>query len=98
MEKINKNKVKVSRLHAVPGDNSGEVDLIWQPVKEAGSYIVQVSASPVNEKSWKHADIVTRSKYTITGLKCGRKYNFRIAAITSKGQQCWSEPVSQTTE
>ncbi len=102
MEIIFMNKIteehKVKRLQAAAGDNSGEVDLIWQPVKLANSYIVQVSFGIKNEKNWKYADIVSRSKYTVTGLKSGRKYNFRIAAITTGGQQCWSEPVSQITE
>lgn len=95
---INTEEYKVKRLHAVQSDNSGEVNLIWQPVRLAGSYIVQVSSSMKNERYWKHADIVSHSKYTVTGLKSGRKYNFRIAAITPDGQQCWSEPVSQITE
>lgn len=96
--KIPEAELKVSCLHAVSGDNEGEIDLIWQPVKNAASYVIQVSQfqnNKISKDKWKHADIVTRSKYTIAGLKSGKQYKFRIAAITSIGQHSWSDPVSQ---
>jgi hypothetical protein len=82
-------------LHAASGDKPGEIELLWQPVKNAKSYVIQISQGNSEKKNWKHADIVTRSKYTAAGLKSGRYYSFRIAPITENGQQDWSEFVTQ---
>ncbi len=82
-------------LHAASGDNIGEIELLWQPVNEARSYIVQINSFSGSDRTWKHSDIVTRTRYTATGLKSGKMYNFRIAPITANGQQEWSESVVQ---
>lgn len=82
-------------LHAASGDKKGEIELLWQPVYDARAYIVQINHSNNTTSTWKHADIITRTRYTASGLKSGKQYNFRIAPITSNGQQEWSEPVAQ---
>ena len=82
-------------LHAASGDKQGEIELLWQPVKNARSYVLQISHGISKKKNWKHADIVTRSRYTAAGLKCGRYYSFRIAPITEEGQQEWSDFITQ---
>ena len=88
------NKKNVT-LHSASGNNKGEIELLWQPVNDARSYIVQINHSTNTLSTWKHADIVTRTRFTASGLKSGKQYNFRIAPITSTGQQEWSDPVSQ---
>lgn len=100
MNTTTKNSQRVSKesqisLHAASGDKPGEIELLWQPVKNARSYVLQISYGISEKKNWKHADIVTRSKYTAAGLKSGRYYSFRIAPITENGQQEWSEFVTQ---
>ncbi len=82
-------------LHAASGDKQGEIELLWQPVKNARSYVLQISHGISEKKNWKHIDIVTRSRYTAAGLKSGRYYSFRIAPITDNGQQEWSEFTTQ---
>ena len=82
-------------LHAASGDKQGEIELLWQPVKNARSYVLQISHGISEKKNWKHADIVTRSRYTAEGLKSGKYYSFRIAPITESGQKEWSKFVSQ---
>jgi hypothetical protein len=89
-------KILNINLLAASGDKPGEIELLWQPISNARAYVVQVTSNIRYEKYWKHADIVTRSKYTACGLKSKKLYHFRIAAITPSGQQQWSLPVSQT--
>ena len=80
-------------LHAAPGLNSGEIELLWQPLENSPSYIVQVNLFTGSDRTWKHADIVSRTRYTAAGLKSGKKYSFRVAPVTQNGQQEWSIPV-----
>jgi len=86
-------KKKEIVLHAAPGLNSGEIELLWQPLADSPSYIVQVNMFTGSDRTWKHADIVTRTRYTAAGLKSGKKYSFRVAPVTQAGQQEWSMPV-----
>jgi len=82
-------------LHAAPGQNPGEIELLWQPLKDTSSYIVQVNMFIRSENTWKHTDIVSRTRYTATGLKSGKKYSFRVAPVTTSGRQEWSLPVTE---
>jgi hypothetical protein len=82
-------------LTATTGDLDGEVDLVWEPVRGANAYIIQVSRHAGKPSSWIQEDVVTRSSHTISKLKSGTTYSFRIAAAGSKGQSTWSEPVSK---
>ncbi len=82
-------------LAATSGDMDGEVDLVWEPVNESSSYVVQVSRSRIKPSDWIQEDVVTRSSYTVSKLKSGYQYWFRVSAVTSKGQGPWSEPVSK---
>lgn len=88
------NKTRIT-LHAVPGIGAGEIELLWQPLQNSPSYIVQVNLFIRSNRTWKHADIVTRTRYTASGLKSGKKYSFRVAPVTKNGQQEWSLPVTE---
>ncbi|HAX49012.1 MAG TPA: fibronectin type III domain-containing protein [Ignavibacteria bacterium] len=89
-ETLKKNRIT---LHAAPGLNSGEIELLWQPLENSPSYIIQVNLFTRSDRTWKHADIVSRTRYTAAGLKSGKKYSFRVAPVTQGGQQEWSMPV-----
>ena len=96
--KINKkNNTKETKitLHAVPGIGAGEIELLWQPMRNSPSYIVQVNLFAGSNRTWKHADIVSKTRYTATGLKSGKRYSFRVAPVTKNGQQEWSIPVTE---
>ncbi len=80
------------RIFATWGDRSGEIDLIWDPVRFAASYIIQQQCGRYSNK-WKVVDLVTRSSYTAAGLKRGRTYWFRVAPMKFKTKAIWSEPV-----
>ena len=82
-------------LAATAGDLDGEIDLVWEPVKGANSYVIQYSRSDKEPGNWVLDDVVFRSSYTVSRLKSGHKYWFRVAAAGSKGQGHWSEPISK---
>lgn len=79
-------------LSASAGDHEGEIDLIWDKVKGAKSYVLERSPDPPTAISWAHEAVSTRSSATASGLTSGTRYWFRVAAVTSAGQSGWSDP------
>jgi len=79
-------------LHATAGNHEGEIDLTWDRIEKARSYIIERSADPPTPTSWAQEAIVTRSSATVSGLSSGTRYWFRVAAVTSSGQSGWSDP------
>jgi len=82
-------------LVALVGDMDGELDLDWDSVRGATSYVVQKSPDPITPTSWQQAIVVTKSKGTVTGLVSGTKYWFRVAAVGAAGQGAWSDPATK---
>ncbi len=101
MDKVYDSHLKAAKytkkitVFATEGDRKGEIDLIWQPVPGAASYMIQVRTGKSLESRWKEIDIVSRSRYTSAGLKSRTTYSFRIAPLGTKGITIWSEPVIQ---
>jgi hypothetical protein len=77
-------------LSASAGDRDGEIDLSWDKVNKARSYVVERSPDPPTNTSWQHAGVAPRSQTTIEGLTSGTKYWFRVAAVGPNGQSPWS--------
>jgi fibronectin type III domain protein len=77
---------------ATAGDHDGEIDLSWDTVAGAKSYIVEKSGDPSTPTTWSHAGVSTRSSYTANGLTSGTRYWFRVAAVNNNGQSGWSDP------
>jgi hypothetical protein len=80
-------------LHAAAGDMSGTVDLNWEPVHGAASYMIQ-QATQGDPMDWGGANVATKSSATISGLTPGEQIWFRVAAIGSAGQGPWSNPAA----
>jgi len=80
---------------ATAGDNDGELDLDWDSVRGASSYVVQRSADPPTATSWQTVATFTKSKGTISGLTSGTKYWFRVAAVGAAGQGAFSDPATK---
>jgi hypothetical protein len=79
-------------VSATAGDRDGEIDLSWEAVSGAKSYVIQMSADPVTATSWGHSSVSTKSSQTIDGLTSGTRYWFRVAAVNGVGQSGWSDP------
>jgi hypothetical protein len=82
-------------LGATAGDHDGEMDLSWDPVVEAASYVIETSPDPPTATSWKHQGVSTKSSFTVTGLQSGSRIWFRVAAINASGQSGWSDPATK---
>jgi hypothetical protein len=79
-------------LSATEGDHDGEIDLHWNSVKRARSYIIEHSADPPTDTSWAQVQVVVSSSATVNGLTRGAKHWFRVAAVGANGQSGWSDP------
>jgi fibronectin type III domain protein len=79
-------------LNTTAGDRDGEIDLSWEAVPGAKSYVIEQSADPPTDTSWGHASVSARSSQTMSGLKSGTRYWFRVAAVNGVGQSGWSDP------
>jgi hypothetical protein len=82
-------------LDATPGRRDGEIELSWDRVDKARSYVVERSPDPPTAASWQHASISTKSQATVAALTSGTKYWFRVAAVGPSGQSPWSHPVAR---
>ena len=76
---------------AAAGDHDGELFLSWKSVPNAKSYVIESSTDPATVTSWEHVGIATSATKTISGLKSGTRFWFRVAAVGAGGQSGWSE-------
>ncbi len=81
----------VSGFEATTGDNDGEIDLSWNSLDGASSYVVERSLAGPPAAGWEHQATVTKSRMTANGLTSGTRYWFRVAAVAPKGQGGWSD-------
>ena len=81
-----------ANISLTEGDHEAELDMSWNSVKRARSYVIQHSADPPTDTSWTQIQVVTASSTTISGLTRGAKHWFRVAAVGSSGQSGWSDP------
>jgi hypothetical protein len=82
-------------LAPTAGDHDGEIDLSWDTVTGAKSYVIEISNDPVTSTSWSHTGVSTRSSFTAQGLHSGTRYWFRVAAVNNNGQSGWSDPATK---
>lgn len=83
-------------LTAAAGDHDGELLLSWKSVPNARSYVIESSTDPATATSWEHVGIATSATKTISELKSGTRFWFRVAAVGAGGQSGWSEQASRT--
>jgi hypothetical protein len=73
------------------GVHEGEIELFWKPVPNARSYTIEASLDPATGTSWTHVGIATSAGKVIANLTSGKRYWFRVAAVSAGGQSGWSE-------
>ena len=78
-------------VSATTGEHEGEINLVWKPISNARSYVIEYSLDPATAGSWTHAGVATAANKTVTGLTSGKRYWFLVAAIGAVGQSGWSE-------
>ncbi|MEO8511965.1 MAG: fibronectin type III domain-containing protein [Ignavibacteria bacterium] len=88
------NGLTISSMSAAKGDLKGEVDLNWDGIEAADSYVIECCNGNIKQQ-WILVDITNESKYTIKGLKPNKIYSFRVAAVNSEKQGPWSEPIKK---
>lgn len=82
-------------LAPTAGDHDGEIDLSWDTVTGAKSYVIELSNDPVTPTSWSHTGVSTKSSFAAQGLHSGNRYWFRVAAVNNNGQGGWSDPATK---
>ncbi len=78
-------------LSANAGQHEGEINLSWKGVPNARSYTIESSLDPATAASWTHTGIATSASKVIANLTSGKRYWFRVAAVSAGGQSGWSE-------
>lgn len=78
-------------LSASAGDHEGQIELFWKPIPNARSYTIEASTDPATPTSWTHVGLATSASKTINSLTTGKRYWFRVAAVSAAGQSGWSE-------
>jgi len=76
-------------LTATTGNHEGEIELSWDAVRNARSYVVERTTDP-QTGPWTQAGVSPRSSLIVEGLDSGKRYYFRVAAVTLNGQSPWS--------
>jgi hypothetical protein len=73
------------------GEHDGEINLFWKAVPNARSYMIEASLDPANATGWMHLGIAPSASKVISNLMSGKRYWFRVAAVSAGGQSGWSE-------
>jgi hypothetical protein len=84
----------MNNLSAAKGDSKGEINLQWDSVQKAVSYIVEIANSDhSNEIKWKVIDIISDPKYTVKKLRSYKNYFFRVVSVCKDGSEELSRKV-----
>ena len=80
-----------SNLRATMGTMTGVINVQWDAVKGAKSYILDCRTHGATPGPWSQAKILTTTKFAVTGLTPGQEYSFRVRAVGSAGEGPWSD-------
>jgi len=81
------------KFRALPATHAGTVRLAWTREFRRCCFIVQITTEPAKADSWKLCDTFVTTRSTVTGLRSGVSYWFRVAARNSSGRSPWSKPL-----
>lgn len=77
-------------LRATMNELSGQIDLVWESVRGASTYKVQIMEHGSGQP-WADLVIQQQVSYSATGLTPGKTYAFRVLAIGPLGPGPWSD-------
>lgn len=77
-------------LSASAGEHDGEINLSWKAVSNARSYMIEANLDPATG-SWTQVGVATSASKVVANLTSGKRYWFRVAAVSAGGQSGWSE-------
>ena len=86
---------QVIELSASAGEAPGEVDLVWDPVRGAEGYEIEISDDIGGDGPWEQCAVSTQSRTTLTQLDSSKRHWFRLRAIGKNGPGAWSDPVTK---
>ncbi len=75
-------------LSAAKGDSKGEINLQWDSVENALTYIIEIANSKQSKViKWKVLDIINDSRYKVRNLRSNKNYYFRVTFVNGNGQR-----------
>lgn len=78
----------MNNLSAAKGDSKGEINLQWDSVDKAVSYIIEMANSNQTKNlKWKVIDIISDPKYTVKKLRSYKNYFFRVVSVCKDGNE-----------
>ncbi|MBK8983715.1 MAG: fibronectin type III domain-containing protein [Ignavibacteria bacterium] len=77
--------MNINNFSAAQGDSKGEINLQWDSVSEAESYVIEIACQSEKIK-WNIVDIIPDPRYTVKNLKSNKIYIFRVASISANGE------------
>jgi hypothetical protein len=80
-----------ANLRAAMGAMTGTIEVAWDTVKGAKSYILDCRTHGATPGPWAQVKILTAPKYAVTGLTPGIEYSFRVRAVGAAGEGPWSD-------
>ncbi len=87
---------QVENLRGSQGDEEGEIDLVWDSLKnKAQNYSVRYREEVANAPWIFAPENPTKSKYSVKNLVPGKTYRFEVAGNNAAGRGGYSEPAIQ---
>jgi hypothetical protein len=84
-------------LHITVGSNTGEAIVqVNKKMENTLSYLIEYSISPAQNDQWVHVVPEKDRKLTLTKLKSLTAYDFRGAAVGSRGQVVYTVTITKT--
>lgn len=89
---------KPENLQVTEGGNAGELDIKFNRVIGARSYMIQYAEEVATGEPVWQSQTCTTSKFTLKQLESGKKYLIRVVAVGINEQLMYSDPVSRIVQ
>ena len=76
----------VENLVASPGPDAGIINLNWDSLKGAKSFLVYITTTPEDLNSWVFAGVSTDSELSLSGLDQGTLYWIKVSGVGTAGE------------